>query len=154
MPAPSGTIDRQVDPENASVTLLVKVMMKRCILPRYVVLVGQLLEPDDEAFGQVLAVALIGGVAEIDATSEGTRTTRPATILGILPWAGLSLIQRTLRLGRATEQESQLQGRNEKHVPVFLKTTTTAAQLADRTETRHLGVELVIQSAKLGVRFG
>jgi len=117
------------------------------------VLPGQLLEPGDEAFGQILVRVLIGGVTEIDSTSEWTRTARPATILGVLPGAGLPLIQGTLGLGRMAEQELNLKGRNEERVPVFLKTTTAAAQLTDRTETRQLVVELVVQCAKFGLRF-
>jgi len=118
------------------------------------VFLGQLLEPGDEAFGQILARVLIGGVTEIDSTSEWTRTARRATIPGVLPGAGLPLIQETFRLGSTAEQELNLKGRNEERVPVFLKPTTAAAQLTDRTEIRHLVVELVVQSAKFGLWIG
>jgi hypothetical protein len=151
MIAPSGTIGRQVDLESSAVTLLMEVMMKRCIVPRQFVLPGQFFEPGDEVFRQIRTRVLRGGVTEIDSTSEWTRSARHATILGVLPGASLPVIQGTLRLGRMAEQELNLKGRNVERVPVFLKPTTPAAQLTDCTETRHLVVELVVQSAKVGL---
>jgi len=70
----------------------------------------------------------------------------------ILPGACLASIQRTLGLWRAREQKLDFWGRHKERVSKFLKAAASAAQPANGTELCDFGVELSIQSAKLGAR--
>ena len=111
--------------------------------------VGQLLEASNEAFGEFRRRGLIVGIAVIDATTQRACLPRRASALRILPRARLPAIERPRSFGRPAEEKLDLEGRDEQGMSVLAEAAAPTAELTDWAEPGNLGVELVIERAKL-----
>src|SRR5262249_43112558 len=96
-----------------------------------------------------LGCRVIGGIAEIDAATQGAPLARRAAPERVLPGAGLALIQRALRGRSFAKQELDLGSRNEQDVTELAESTATSTELTGRPELGNLGIEVGIQGTEL-----
>jgi len=118
------------------------------------VILGRSFEAADEPFRQLAAGILVRRVAVVNTAPERTRIPCGAAPVVILPGASLAPIERALGPGCRAQQEVDFGGRDEERVSVLLEPAAAAAQFTDRTETSHLGIELLVQSNELGAPCG
>jgi len=144
----------QVDRESSPDTFCFEVVMQGGVVPRQTVDLGELLEPADEPFRDLLAGMLIRGVAEINTAAERARIACRAAPCLILPGARFAPIERAVRWGCLIEEEPDFGGRNEERVSVLLEPAAAAGELTNRTETSHLPIELCVQSDDFGAPCG
>jgi len=118
------------------------------------VILGQLFEPADEPFRQLVADILIRGVAVVHTAPERTRIACGAAPVMILPRTSFAPIERALGAGCRAEQKVDFGGRGEERVSVLLEPAAATAQFTDRTKTSHLGIELLVKSTDFGAPCG
>src|ERR1700722_15608588 len=111
--------------------------------------VGQVLEASNVAFREFRRRGLIARIEVIDATTQRACLPSGASVLCILPRAGRPAIERSRSLGCPTQEKRDLEGRDEQGMSVFAEATAATAEMTDRAQARNLGVELVIERAKL-----
>ena len=111
------------------------------IVPGQSILLDELLEATDVHLAQAKGMGLIGGIAVIDAASQGPRLPGVATPRRILPGAGISLVQRTDRWRRLCQEQGRFRCGDEQGVIVFGEPAATAAQATGGPERGHLPVE-------------
>jgi hypothetical protein len=111
--------------------------------------VGQMLEASNEAFGEFRRRGLIAGIAEIDATTQRACLPRRTSALRILPRARIPAIERPRCLARPTQEKLDLEGRDEQGMSIRAEVAAPTTELTDWAEPGNLGVELVIERAKL-----
>ena len=124
--------------------------MERGIIPGQAVFISHGFKLADKAFGKVVRRRFIRRVAVINPAAQRPAIPCGALAAWILPRACLAPVQRPLRLRSSSHQELNLESRDEEGVPKLFEAAATTAQLADRPEPGHVGVDLLVKSAEVG----
>ena len=124
--------------------------MERGIIPGQAVFISHGFKLADKAFGKVVRRRFIRRVAVINPAAQRPAIPCGALAAWILPRACLAVVERPLWRGRILHQVLGLERGDEQGMAVLFEAAATTAQLADRPEPGHVGVDLLVKSAEVG----
>jgi hypothetical protein len=129
-----------------------EVSMEGGIVPGQAMALGQPLEVPDELLGELGSCLLVGGIAEVNPTTQRPGFAGRATTVSILPGARLTFIEWSCRLGCLGQEVVDFGRRKEQGMSILAEPAATSTDQANGRETGHRGIELRIQLAEIGVK--